>query len=196
MVVAAIAVAAGCGGTRTAPAAPPVDGLLPSEEHLLATAIEQERGGDPIGAWKLVADIPPASPIRLDRRYSELMSAWADARTREIGVEITGGKGGGPKVAKVEADPPARALSADKIEDIVASKRGKLRAACFEIADKRTSFTLKLRIDTDGRVLDAATSDVNGDPSVAECVRRHAAAWVFPKNLEGAEHRTKFIFAR
>lgn len=197
-VVSAIGVAAiACGGARRGPAATASSSeLLPFEEQSLATAVAKKRAGDPVGAWRLVEHLPASSPARFDPRYTEVMSAWADARTRELGTEISGSRGGGPPVGTVESDQPRHTLTADKIEDLVAAKRGKLRAACFGEVEKRTSFTLKLRIDAEGRVLEAAISDVKGDAAVADCVRSHAAAWSFPRNFDGAEHRTKFIFAR
>ena len=170
--------------------------LLPAEEQALAIALQKKRAGDPLGAWKHLADIPASSPARFDPRYTEVMGAWADARTRELGVEIAGSKGGGPAVGTVEADDPPRALSADKIEGIVASKRSKLRDACFGETNKTTSFVLDLNIDPEGKVLAAKTSGVKGEALVAQCVQSHATSWTFPKNLEGARHSTRFMFAR
>jgi hypothetical protein len=194
--IGAVAIACGPGGRAPEPRSASSSALLPVEEQALTTAIEKKRGGDPIGAWKHLENLPASSPARFDPRYSEVMSAWADARTRELGVEIAGSKGGGPPVGTIEADDPPRALSAEKIEGIVASKRSKLRDSCFGDETKSTAFILKLRIDTDGRVLDAAMTDIKGDSLVAKCVQAHATGWTFPKNLEGAEHRTKFMFAR
>jgi len=192
------AAAIACGPSKPAPraAAPATASAMPiDDENTLTTAVAMKNSGDPVAAWKLLEALPVTSPARFDPRYTEVMSAWADARTRELGTEIAGSKGGGPTPGKVEAEEPTT-LTADKIEGIVASKRTKLRDACFGDANKSTSFMLEIRIDTDGRVLQALTSDIKGETLVAQCVRTHAVAWTFPQNTEGALHRTRFMFAR
>jgi hypothetical protein len=195
--IGAAAIACGPSGRGPeAPSAASASELVPVEEQALAAAVAQKRAGDPVGAWKRLEDLPASSPARFDPRYTEVMSAWADTRTSELGVEIAGSKGGGPAVGSVEADDPPHALSTDKIEGIVASKRSRLRDACFGEGTKATSFVLDLKIDTEGKVLEAKTSAVKGESMVAECVQSHAQSWTFPKNLEGAAHKTKFIFAR
>jgi hypothetical protein len=78
----------------------------------------------------------------------------------------------------------------------VNDKRASLRAQCFGERATTVSFQLRLRIDTDGRVLDAALKDVKGESAVAQCVRDQARTWVFPRSAEGADHGTKFIFSR
>jgi len=190
------ALATACASSKSDPRVPAsAAALAADEEQTLATAVAMKRSGDPDAAWKLLEALPVSSPARLDRRYTEVMSAWVDARTGELPSPIAAGKGGGPPAFSVEAGQPPSALSADEIEGIVASKRPMLRHACF--GDSRpTSFLLELRIDEEGRVVGATTSGVKGDALVAACVGKHAQSWTFPKNLEGAQHKTRFMFAR
>jgi hypothetical protein len=197
---------AACGGTQgTARAARRNGELLAVEEDQLASAVEKKRSGDPIGAWKLIEDLPASSPARLDPRYDEVMGAWADARSRQIGVEMTNPRGGGPanmtdeRADRVEttpsADPPP-SLSPARIEHVIAERRSSLRSSCFGDHNDTASFLLQLRIDTDGRVLDATLSDVKGDAAVAQCVRGQASGWTFPRSSEGGDYRTRFVFGR
>ncbi len=191
---------AACGPSRVGPPASStarMNELLPEEERRLDAAVAKKRGGDPIGAWQLIADLPASSPARLDDRYNEVMAAYADARTKQIGAEITGGRGGGP--ARVETTPSAGspdALSAKAIDRFVNEQRAGLRVQCYGERSAQVTFQLQLRIDPDGHVVDAALVDVRGDASVAQCVRARAESWVFPRSGEGADHRTRFIFSR
>lgn len=172
--------------------------LLPQEEAALATAVAKKRAGDAIGAWRLIENIPASSPARFDGRYTEVMSAYSDARTQQIGVEIAGGKGGGPPSA-VEKAPSSELpgeLSSKQIDRYVNDKRSSLRHECYGERSADVSFHLRLRIDGEGRVAEAALSDVHGDAHVAHCVRDQARTWVFPKSEEGANHPTKFYFGR
>jgi hypothetical protein len=172
--------------------------LLPVEEHALSTAVEKKRAGDPFGAWALIENIPASSPARLDPRYDEVMGAWADARTTQLGEEITGAR---PSSAsdKVETSPsadPPPVLDERMFERFVSARRASLRDACFGEYGSPTSFVITVRVDAGGRVLDAMLSSVNGDSNVAECVGSRLRSWTFPQNAHGAVHRTMFVFGR
>ena len=171
--------------------------LLPQEEAALGSAVTKKRAGDPIGAWRLIENIPASSPARFDDRYAEVMSAYSDARTQQIGVEIAGGKGGGPKTSTVgtATEPPAE-LSSKQIDRFVNEKRSSLRHECYGDRAGAVSFHLRLRFDSEGRVADAVLKDVHGDSHVAHCVRDQARTWVFPRSAEGADHPTKFYFGK
>lgn len=193
---------AACGPSGIGPAAqstPRVNQNLPEEDQRLDAALAMKRGGDPIGAWKLIENIPASSPARLDDRYNEVMSAYADARAHQIGVEIVGAKGGGPTGDgdNVKTAPSAPAeLTDKKIDRFVNDKRASLRARCYGDRAAQVSFQLRLRIDTDGRVIESSLKDVRGDSVVAQCVRDESRSWVFPHSADGADHRTKFIFSK
>jgi hypothetical protein len=189
---------AACGPSRVGP---PVEsrslGPLPNEdEAALAAAIEKKRAGDPIGAWALVERIPPSSPARFDPRYTEVMAAYSDARTQQIGVEIAGPKGGGPSETAPATAATGAPLTGKTIDRFINDHRASLRHDCYGDHATPVSFQLRVLIDPNGRVTDASLKDVHGDTSVARCVRDRAMTWVFPRSSEGAEHPTKFYFGR
>lgn len=187
---------AACGGPKgIAPLAEyPKTQLLPREDSALQAAVEKKRAGDPIGAWKLIEDIPVSSPARLDPRYDEVVGAYADARTKEIGAEIVGGRGGGPVAAPKTVT--SAALTEQALDRYVNDRRASLRLQCYGDRSAPVSFHLRLAIDPDGRVSEAAVKDVRGDSTVAQCVRDQARTWAFPPSAEGADHPTRFYFAK
>lgn len=183
----------GVGPPATAPSRATM--LTHAEDERLDAALAKKRAGDVFGAWKLIEDIPSTSAARLDDRYTEVMAAYADARTHQIGTEITGAKGGGPNTVETTTET-AGAFAPQRIERVISEKRGLLRDQCYGTRKDPVSFQLYLEIDAEGRVIASSVSEIRGDPSVAECVLTKSRKWMFPRASEGGEHTTRFYFGR
>lgn len=203
-----------CSGARTEVASvstPKVAGVTPagdvsaSDDRLLDEAVSLKRSGDPIAAWKTLERLPKGSSATLDGRYLEVLGAYSDARTREIGREIAAPHGGGPppteappasSVSATSATPaaPAGNLDVATLDKLVAAKTHALRDACYKGRSEPTSFLLVFRIDEDGTVADVATGNVTGEPDVASCVRARAKQWKFPASEHGAAYTRRVIF--
>jgi len=205
---ALVATTGACSGSRAESASvttPKVAGVTPSgdvspvDDRLLDEAVAMKRNGDPIGAWKHLERLPKGSSATLDSRYVEVLGAYADARSRQIGQEISGPHGGGPPSAPATPLAPTGKASSGKLDSatmdrLVAEKTHALRDACYKGRTEETSFVLVFRIGEDGTVDDVATGSVRGEQDVADCVRARAKRWKFPASSEARDYTRKVIF--
>jgi hypothetical protein len=103
--------------------------------------------------------------------------------------------GGGPRTDRVDVDGPKR-LDPARIERLVSAADEDFRKDCYAAASGTSSFLIDLSISPGGAVEGAEVASVNGDPSVADCVKERLLQMRFPQSAEGGVHTLTFLYGR